>query len=1594
MNQQERKWFKELQDSKRDHAKVFMLPEYKDGIWEQAVEKYSDPAHFLYELLQNADDTMATSAEVQLTKEGLLFKHNGKVHFTVSSPDPDNYVSDRAKGKLGHLNSITSLGYSSKKSDEVVNKIGKFGIGFKAVFKYTNTPEIYDDNVCFRIVKYIIPEEITTDHPWRKAGETLFYLPFDRKEVSAKKAYKDIEGKLKDLLFPTLFLRHLKSLKWTIGTLSGTYTQEEQLVSEGDCCVKKVQLKSYASGRPTCIDHLVLVSKDLPERGLSYSVGFFIDPQTNVLMARSVPAFCYFPTKLDTGLNFLIHAPFKLTDSREGILDDEWNTKLYYLLSILAANSLPILCKMNLITADNIFYIVPYVWSEKTDMFYSEFVKVLKTKQVLPCYGGGYTTAEHAYWPSSQSIPKFLPQRQLRELTGDSAAKWVFVRLNYKNLQLTNKELSEFLDKIIKDVTYDFSKSGSAHHRLDESAIFTRMNSDFVESQPLEWLHEFYKYLLHTKSAWDEVKSKEIFLDVNHKAVAAQKYDRHTRKWERTLFIDTIAGSTLPTVLPELLENATTREFISQFGIGKPNLRDEIFNDIIPQYERDESIDTEPHFAKFFEYFRLCPASELDDYIQMISNCEFIWAYDATVTEPTDDDIYRFSAVKDDLFFPSPSLRSYFKDYDGEFYFVDIKDYEKMCSGEGEKHLLYDFLERLGVKKTLPVVERDWYSAQPIGYADYVEREYGIVRSMRKLYDRRIPHLESHLRSMDEGSSLAVWNALLFHIAQGNNTFSKLMALHGSYETFPSTLMWDIQNRKWLYKSNGELCSPYELSKSELRAMYDTHCAEAKVLCDFLQFKGTRPTSIDDALQLARQNMSDDEIIKTLYEANAKKVTEINDNDVSPGPVFNPDYEIKHQEVDVDDVDQTDDDEGDDPQDIQYDFDPDKLAEDLAEKMKAETETKNTRKELVTKLNESVRYSYDWFCSYISLLSTYSQKMTQDKVASISFSSMHPDANSNRFFLLGGADRFIPEDISEAEGIQLNLIFEDGNSEVVEVDGISRLGQEIQILTAHALSDERIKRLSRLFRAEIHYTPVINLLQRLQNVFCNPLYVSPWTDIAESLPAVDYIYGPPGTGKTFTIAQKISDITLDNKARILVLTPTNTAADEVCRKLHNEHSSVRFARLSSVTDLDLDAHCKCYFDTLSVADIGVLDVVASTIHRLPYYNLQGTDELSGCKLFEYPWDYIIFDEASMIGLHYIVFALMAISKKSADTRFIVAGDPMQIPPVVEVDDDELEHFDVQDENIYTMMGISGFENAESQVRYGDTMERLMTQYRSVGKIGDLYSDLSYNSLLGHARDFSSDKALPGNFCNLFEEAVSFVDIPMVKTVEAYRVHKLNGSSYHFYSALMVMEILKRFDEENLKDEAVDWTIGLISPYKAQALLMDKLAKSYNFSSHLKITSDTVHGFQGGECDIVFFVNNPNSHASTPPKGKYRDRCMLYKQYIYNVAISRARDYLIILHPFSWMKKNPYINRIVSSYKWHNRDALYIPYRELEMKLFSQVDYIKDNCFVTSHDNVNVYNDTIGKKYIMKYGEKALDIQVFNNRTDNPPAEDTQLDLME
>lgn len=312
------------------------------GIRKIVEELYPDRAHFIYELLQNAEDTKATEASFILEKDLLTFEHNGRP-FTESD-----------------IWGITDIGEGTKAGDQ--DKIGRFGVGFKAVFAYCEEPHIWSPTFNFKISELVLPCEIPAQAFLE--AKTRFKFRFNNPKKPAATAYEEIEAGLRELAETTLlFLSHLESIRWQIGD------QPLGQVRRDAHSENHVEIVTHINGGGKTSSHFLRFSK--PVQGLEkqhLSLAFELDflPDVTTFVAakplskqlRITPAnpghvAVFFPARSESsGFRFHLHAPFVPELSRASIKDTPANETLYQQLATLAAASLLTIQKLKLLTVD------------------------------------------------------------------------------------------------------------------------------------------------------------------------------------------------------------------------------------------------------------------------------------------------------------------------------------------------------------------------------------------------------------------------------------------------------------------------------------------------------------------------------------------------------------------------------------------------------------------------------------------------------------------------------------------------------------------------------------------------------------------------------------------------------------------------------------------------------------------------------------------------------------------------------------------------------------------------------------------------------------------------------------------------------------------------------------------------------------------------------------------------------------------------------------------------------------------------------------------------------------------------------------------
>ncbi|MBY0506307.1 MAG: AAA family ATPase [Bryobacteraceae bacterium] len=1577
MTTQQRRWFDALTQDRTENANTLEKPSMR-GVQRSVVDKYSDQAHFIYELLQNADDARATSASFVLTRAGLVFKHDGETRFSISDPTTED--ADSATGALGHVNAITSIANSNK----TAASIGKFGVGFKAVFQYTKTPHIYDPAFWFRIERFIVPHTLDSDFAGRQDHETAFWFPFDHDKKRPVECHDEIVEKLKSLIFPTLFLSKLGTVSWEVNGEAGGYSKRViRTVQRHELTARLVRLAS-TKGQQTTEQDIWQFSR-ATDQGLPYCVGYAVSD--GKLRATSQPAFCFFPTKESTNLSFLVHAPFLLTDSREGIkAGEKHNQDMVENLAHLAADSLPVLRDEQLID-DDVLDIVPYdeaQFSSPSDRshisfrpFYAAIRDRLKNDTLLPAADGAYSDKSRSYWASDTELVELFSDIQLAHLTGTEGAHWVFRSLGKKEvLNAKKKALADYIDG--GDArAWNRKDSNLILSSLDPETVLKKLTADFIGTQTHDWLHRLYAYLSERESYQKLVRDRPIFLDQDGNAVPAID-----SSGQLVLFLpaDDIDGYT--TIKSDLLSNKDTREFFQKFGIKQPSLHDEIYNKILPRYNTKEGFDTTPHFMKFFRYFNECRREEVDAFIKRVADKAFL-----RYTTAKDDKVNRGRGRG--IYFPTDDLKAWFEPKpDTKFLCLD----EYLAEvGEKNRTRLYDFLIQLGVKESPRILG----STSHLGEDELKRRGWSTKGHSHKFEDKALDGCKEIIQDINPVRSLLVWR-IAQSITQSLDGVHSWFR-HESYsEDRPSTETVRLRTEKWILNKSGQMVSACEATVQTLSEEYDATGAAAE---SFIKFLGIRDESLDTAQlseeqrrkikraeKIEQSGLSEEEVDAAILGARrikeAADATTDRDRGNRPetdraerpvlggirarmdakkhNPVDTPDSENQspaaspiEPDIDVDDFR---------PCPVDYSKKIDRAKDRLAD----EISRLEREQELSEKAASLPKYSYGWFLALLELECMASADKNADgETLSIRFGKVERGRRSARTIVLKEPDRFIPQSIEEFSGIRVDLRFGDGTQGKLHVESFT--ARELSLEGKLASSDELDSTDLRVVveaRIDVQNPSFLlqSLLERFRSLGRDETY-----DMKAGLPEnIEFVFGPPGTGKTTHLAERVLLPLMQgpNPRRVLVLAPTNKAADVLIARILAAMGAdtsyiewlVRFGTSSNERIEQAGVWRDRSFDIHRLSR----SVVVTTVARFTY----DCFSVNKGKLYEMNWDVIVVDEASMIPIASIVYPIY----EKEPEKFIIAGDPFQIEPIVAVEQ-------WKDENIYTLTGLSrpGSFRCPVTEPHSFPVTHLKTQFRSVPDIGEVFSRFTYDGMLAHHRGPSTGRVLRVN--GVDAKPLNLIKFPVSKYESIYRPRRLQtGTPYQTYSALFSFEFMCHLARQVAADGAggAPFRIGIIAPYQAQTNIIDKLVGSWDERpEEVAVQVGTIHGFQGDECDAIIAVFNPPPNISANPQ------MFLNRQNILNVAISRARDYLFIIMPdertenIQNLRKVSLIERLVKE-----RTGAYAESaaHRLEEIILGSRSYLEDNTFSTGHHMVNVYKRA-ERHYEVRCDESAVDVQI-------------------
>ena len=373
------------------------------------VDQYSDRTHFLFELLQNAEDAEATTVSIELGKDQLVLKHDGRM-----------FNEDDVRGICG---------VSSSTKRNANNRIGKFGIGFKSVYAYTQTPHIQSGDYSFSIKNLIMPyaekTSITTNL-------TVFTLPFDLEDVSSI-AFREISSALKRFIVPDsmLTLRNLRKISYSIvgQSESVVLSKSTRTIAHG---VQEITLKMQVSGHSMGSEKklIAFVSDDLKPIMIAYQLEEQSQGKKAVIPAKQPHLYAYFPTAIETHQAFYIHAPFDTTPARDNVRRNEYNENLISDLALKLRESIIWLRQKKLISIKFFNQVFPlYQYNDQHilyPLFQSGLDLIRSDADVLPTTTQGqYVSLSDAFIPESQNIIQCFDDAMLAALMTKNEARWL-----------------------------------------------------------------------------------------------------------------------------------------------------------------------------------------------------------------------------------------------------------------------------------------------------------------------------------------------------------------------------------------------------------------------------------------------------------------------------------------------------------------------------------------------------------------------------------------------------------------------------------------------------------------------------------------------------------------------------------------------------------------------------------------------------------------------------------------------------------------------------------------------------------------------------------------------------------------------------------------------------------------------------------------------------------------------------------------------------------------------------------------------------------------------------------------------------------------
>ncbi len=818
---------------------------------------YSEPTHFLFELLQNADDAKATKVRFEVKSDKIVFYHNGTKDFS-----PNDIIS------------ITGIGNSTKTETE--QSIGKFGVGFKAVFAITKTPKIWSKAYNFKIKNLTVPYKIDAIELGK--WTTIFELEYASDKYNNDDLYQRIINEVNSLDIQTiLFLRNILELELATDnyrTITLTKNQYDGYTEFSDTEDGSKYLVFYGGYNDRT------------------SIAYKLNADGIITKPRNTNVSVYFPTQIKSFFGFIVNAPFNTPRTRETIdFAFAFNQDLVNEVKTIFRSSILKLRDLGLWTLDTIQDIMP-INSELCEQsyiynyLYDVLVEAFKQEKLVPVKGSNYALAGMVNIAADYNISKLL---------NDKKKKWATVYSSH-------------------DLLKTFYKNELGILTIDFKLFIIFCSTNYLKKQKTRWLYQFYGYCSEQLEKQFGnytiifLKQQPIIKSRSGNFVAAyvgesQNIFLNSKGLSNARIVDNIFTSNAKSVPKEMRDKL--QKLLDKLDIKLRSPKSTIELDIMSKWEKSDFNARKQLFFDIVKIYNESNKDEKEEISKYLSDKNILYT---TSGEWLSENVYQNTANLH-LLFDSVYDASYIQP---DFWIVDYKERE-IIQKDGTKKLVKechgsnDLLEVLGVSNSLSVRRRE-YTAIP---AENILKHYdvpvgvGINRVKYTYVIHNFCEILKNINNFEKSKALVVeLIALSDDRYQGCIEWYTSMGAYKPKKNYliPAQFLLDLRNEKWIFNNNGRCFAPNEVFKDDFIKWYEINKSDK--LLEFIDFKPSirKSLPIEDQEKLALVDFFTVEELKEFKrqkdaEKDSEKLPEISIEDDTRSIVLNENDDFVESET-------------------------------------------------------------------------------------------------------------------------------------------------------------------------------------------------------------------------------------------------------------------------------------------------------------------------------------------------------------------------------------------------------------------------------------------------------------------------------------------------------------------------------------------------------------------------------------------------------------------------------------------------------------------------------------------------------------------------